>query len=96
VQLTLQKGCVKGSRAGSLALGIHLDKPNPYKPVDQKGQDQRREKKCVGKIDGRRIEIQAVFAAVEINAEQVAAPGEEKNYNRSGHCTVVPAQMLQK
>ncbi len=57
--------------------------------MKKKRKDQR------GLKEGRRerghggIEIQAIFPAVEINAEEVAAPGEEENNDGGEHGAVV-------
>lgn len=71
-----------------------LDEPDPNETVKEKGKDQRRFNDGPGKVGCGRQEVEAVFAAVKVDAEQVATPREEENDDGCKDSAVVSARCL--
>ena len=71
-----------------------LDEPNPHETVDKKGENQGGCEEGLGERGGGGQEVQTVFAAVKVDAEQVATPREEENDDGCKDSAVVSARCL--
>ena len=80
---------MKRGRAGALAFGVVFDKPKPNETMEEKGENQRGLKKRDGEVDSGGKEVQAIFTAIEVDAEQVATPSEKEYDNGGGDGAVI-------